>query len=127
MQQIPGLYIVDDSEKGRGVYTALALTAGSTIEICPVIVVPREQVEALHHTLLHDYYFTWPDGNDSIALALGYGSLYNHSSTPNALFIMDLPRQEMIVACKVDIAAGEEITIDYTGDDEGSTWFTVVE
>lgn len=127
MQQVPGLFIVDDRKKGRGVYSAIDIATDSTIEVCPVIVVPKDQVKAIHHTVLHDYYFTWPDGKGSIALSLGYGSLYNHSPNPNARFIMDIPRQEMIVACQYPIQAGEEITLDYTGGNEGDTWFTVVE
>lgn len=127
MHQVPGLFIVEDSEKGRSVYSAIDLTAGSTIEVCPVIIIPKKEVAIIHDTVLHDYYFEWPDGNGSIAIALGYGSLYNHSPNPNARFIMDLPREEMIVECKHPIAAGDEITIDYTGGDEGDTWFTVVE
>lgn len=127
MQQVPGLFIVADSEKGRSVYTLRDLHPGDTIEICPVILIPADQVDAIHGTVLHDYYFLWPDDSERIAIALGYGSLYNHHPAPNARFIMDLDRLEMIVACKLPIKAGDEITIDYTGNDEGDTWFTVVE
>lgn len=127
MQQVPGLIIVNDSEKGRSVYTTRALQPGDTIEICPVIIIPKKDVAAIHATVLHDYYFEWPDDTGRIAIALGYGSLYNHHPQPAARFIMDLDRAEMIVECKQALSPGDEITIDYTGNEEGDTWFTVVE
>lgn len=126
MQKLSGLYILDDSAKGRGVYTALPLSPEDTIEICPVIVIPEGDVPLIHASILHNYYFTWPDGQGSIALALGYGSMYNHSPNPNATWIMDIPRQEMIVRCISPIPSGSEISIDYTGGTSQLPWFDVL-
>ena len=48
----------------------------------------------------------------TLALALGYGSLYNHSYQPNARYD-DQPAGAMTFTALRDIRAGEEITINY--------------
>lgn len=59
------------------------ILADSVIEICPILIIPGEQArEIVRGYILYEYYFEWK--KDSIALALGYGSLYNHAATPNA-------------------------------------------
>ena len=117
----PPLYILEIESKGRGVFCAADLPAGSLIEICPVIVLPETDRSTLDRTHLHDYYFVWQDG--TIALALGYGSLYNHSPAPNAETRMDATRQTLDLYALQDIAAGTEIVIDYQA--EGKLWFEV--
>ena len=78
--------------------------------------------KTIHDTLLHDYYFIWPGGG--CAIALGYGSLYNHSSNPNAIVIFDEESSEIIFQCISTIKAGTEILYDYTGGEKSvSLWF----
>ncbi|MEM6395943.1 MAG: SET domain-containing protein [Bacteroidota bacterium] len=109
---MPPLYPNSSPISGRGVFTAEALPKGSAIEIAPVIVLSKEDKEAIHQTHLHDYYFDW--GKDGrAAIALGFGSLYNHSPDPNADYYMDFEAQTINFFTRRDIAAGEEITIDY--------------
>jgi SET domain-containing protein len=62
-----------------------------------------------------------------VAVALGYGSLYNHSYTPNARYDDESPQIKIFTAIR-EIAAGEEITINYNGEpsDESPVWFKVV-
>ena len=125
MQVIPGLFIVQMEKKGRGVFTAKSLSAGDLIEICPVVIIPPEQVQLIHKTILHDYYFLWPVPAGSACLALGYGSIYNHSSNPNARVILELSSDEMSIETVKDIEAGSEILIDYDDSDGKSSglWF----
>lgn len=96
--------------KGRGVFARQAIPAGTIIERVPVLVLPMDEIDS---SLLADYCFFW--GGDTVALALGYGSLYNHSYTPNAEYQDMWPRTKVFRALR-DIAAGEEITINYNGD-----------
>jgi uncharacterized protein len=49
-----------------------------------------------------------------VAVVLGYGSLYNHSYKPNAYYRDRRNRVKEFIALR-DIAAGEEITINYNG------------
>ncbi len=65
------------------------------------------------------YVFTWGDG--CTALALGYGSLYNHSFAPNATTLEN--SDELVITALRDIAVGEEIFINYTGTESSGVWF----
>ena len=126
---MPGLYILDSEKKGRAVYCLHDIAEGSLIEICPVIVVPPKDTLAIHNSILHDYYFMWDMEAKSSAIALGYGSLYNHSDQPNAEFLIDRTTTEIKIMAIQDVTAGTEITLDYiAAKDEGiSLWFDPVQ
>jgi len=127
MQQIPGLYILKDDSKGRCIYTAGEISAGSTIEVCPIIIIPKEQVPVIHKTVLHDYYFIWGSNQDQAAIMLGFGSLYNHSNTPNAKAVLLHEDQEILFEAIRDIQAGEEITFNYFDGQNAKeeSWFEI--
>ena len=55
--QIPGLYILETEEKGRGIYTSIDISAGDIIESAPVIICDSVDTKLIHKTHLHDYYF----------------------------------------------------------------------
>jgi SET domain-containing protein len=100
--------------KGRGVFALRPIRKGEVIERVPVIVLPNSTLEeGPEVNPLADYCFAW--GRGTIALALGYGSLYNHSYTPNARYDDVGPRTKVFSALR-DIAQGEEITVSYNGD-----------
>lgn len=125
MQRAPSLYIADTGDRGRGVFTAAPLKEGDVIEVCPVIIIPGRELPIIHKSILHDYYFLWGEKLDDCAIALGYGSLYNHELHPNANFILDLENQTIDIEAIRDIEAGEEITLNYHGEpgDESELWF----
>lgn len=76
----------------------------------------------MHATALHDYYFQW--GGDRAAIALGLGSLYNHSERNNARFTLDYEFGQIRFLAVRDIEAGEEITTNYrAGDPKMKLWF----
>lgn len=111
---------VDESPTGagRGVFAVRRFDAGETIERCPVLVVDGEDAEALHAGL-EGYVFNW--GDCSTALALGFGSLYNHSFSPNAT-TLETP-DELVITALVSIEVGAEIFINYTGTGTDGIWF----
>lgn len=125
MQRVASLYIASSDDRGRGVFTASPIHEGDIIEVCPVIVIPKRELPIIHKTILHDYYFLWGDKLDDCAIALGYGSMYNHELNPNANFILDLENMTIDIEAIQDIAAGEEITLNYHGEpgDESEVWF----
>jgi SET domain-containing protein len=113
--------------KGRGVFARRLIADGEIIERVPVIVVPAEQIRDAHgQDDLLRYVYEW--GQGTVALALGYGSLYNHSYEPNARYEDLDGRTKLFVALR-EIGAGEEITINYNGepDDRSPVWFDVVD
>ncbi len=62
------------------------------------------------------------------ALALGYGSLYNHSNPSNLRYEAGREAHVMRLIAVGDIAAGEELTINYNAGGGGAAseddwWF----
>jgi SET domain-containing protein len=100
-------------DKGRGVFARANIRKGTVIERVPVIVIPVQEVFGQPaRSKLADYVFKWE--RDTVVIALGYGSLYNHSYRPNARFYDD-GRLTQVFAAIRDIASGQEITVNYNG------------
>jgi hypothetical protein len=104
------------------VFAARRFEAGDVIEECPVLTVAEDQASLLDETDLHGFTFEWKDG---VAVALGFGSLYNHSWTPNARYDHDYDRDLVVYSAVTAINAGEEIRVNYSGDPDGRAklWF----
>jgi SET domain-containing protein len=121
----PRLEIREVPGKGRGVFALEAIPEGTIIEECPVIVVPSDDLQALGSTVLSNYFFRWGPCEDDAAIALGFGSLYNHASEPNAVYVRKLQARTLAFVSLRDIATGEEITVNYHGGfgDRSPTWF----
>ena len=125
MQRIPSLFIAPSDLGGRGVFTGEPIGKGSLIEICPVIVLPEKDRPVIHDTALHDYYFLWGNEQLQCAIALGYGSLYNHSTRPNAIYLLDYGHQTIDFYSIKNIEAGAEILVNYNGEPQikKAVWF----
>lgn len=125
MQRILGIYFALSELSGRGVFTINEILKGSLIEICPMIVLPKEEVKIIHGTKLHDYYFTWGIDQKQCAIALGFGSLYNHTKNSNAEYNLNLADETIEIIAVKKILSGEEITINYNGEsgDGEKVWF----
>jgi len=106
---------------------ATPFAAGALIERVAVIPVSAAQAAHLDHTVLEHYVFDWEAGG--VAVALGCGSLYNHSYAPNAVYRKLFAERAIEYVALADIAAGDEIVINYNGDplDRAPLWFAVVE
>lgn len=111
--------------KGRGVFARRLITRGEVFETCPVLVFPAGELGE-STSGLWSYGFDW--GCNQVALALGYGSLYNHSYRPNARYDDVGPLTKAFKALR-DIAPGEEITVNYNGEPgrRAKVWFDVIE
>lgn len=110
------LEIRHDPAKGRGIFAAAPIAAGTVIEAAPIIIVPATDCPLLDRTILHDYYFHWdgdPDGEGSGAVALGLVALCNHSRRPRARVRRNFAQVTLDLVALMTIAAGEEVTIDY--------------
>ena len=94
---LPFLTIASSSNRGRGVFTTEPISANTTIEIAPVIVVDAKDRDKLEQTLLYDYIFEWGEDCKMAAVALGYISIYNHSNQPNCAYDMDFENQTISI------------------------------
>lgn len=99
-------------QKGRGVFAKQSFEPGQLIESVPVILLRREEEPSKDQTL-YSYTFAWGAHNERSALALGYGSMYNHSSDANAIYEKRESSMCIDFIAQKAIAPGEEITIDY--------------
>lgn len=124
VQQSP-IFTAPSDVHGQGVFAAQDIEEGQVIEVCPIILFPKSQLEYIRKTVLDDYYFDWGEEGEWFAFCLGYGSLYNHSYEPNAEYGMDFEAQTIDFYCIKDIRAGEEIFINYNGDadNRSKVWF----
>jgi SET domain-containing protein len=122
---LPFLFIAPAGQMGRGVFTSENITAGTVIEIAPVIIMGKEDRVLLDQTLLHDYIFEWGPGSEQCCMALGYVPVYNHSYQSNCEYEMDFANASITVKSVRAIEAGEELFINYNGDwnDEKPVWF----
>ena len=113
--------------KGRGVFARRWIPKGEVIERVPMIVMSAQEYEEdLSGSRLSNYCFAW--GSNQVALALGYGSIYNHSYAPNARYEDVGPQTKVFLALRA-IEAGEEITVNYNGKPKSrsAVWFKVID
>jgi len=106
--------------RGVGVFATSPIDKHECFECVPVLLFHRDTMHQLRKSMvkgwqthvLHDYVFGWEEGQ--VAIAWGYGSLYNHSdcdSNVSYRMRLDIPGIEFIA--KRDIESGEELLVHY--------------
>jgi uncharacterized protein len=105
------------SVHGLGVFAKELIKKNEIFESSPVIIFSQYTMTYLHESaegrsLLHDYVFSWFEGE--VAFAMGYGSVYNHSNdNANASHRMNSNTPGIEFVAKRDIQPNEEILIHY--------------
>ncbi|MEB4871802.1 SET domain-containing protein [Priestia megaterium] len=114
---------ISDGEFNRGVFAKRDIKKGTLIHEAPVIAYPNKEHDFIEKTTLADYAFEY--GVNHTAILLGYGMLFNHSYTPNATYEINFDNHTFDFYAYTDIQAGEEILINYNGDedDQELLWF----
>lgn len=121
------VYIKRTTKKGLGVFAARNIKEGEIVESAPVLVFSPTDRKNLEKTPLSHYIYPWRSTRGA-ALAFGYGSIYNHSYSPNADWKQNFKTQSMIYRAIKDIKKDEEITVNYNGEPDEQTpidWFEV--
>ena len=120
---------------GRGVFAKVDLPADTVVEVAPVLLLHRADGD--HAGSLARYVFEWDEDRDetAYAMALGLGAMFNHSGTPSCRYLRadddavvarlagrpsthpldDELAPALVFVTSRPIAAGEELTIDYSG------------
>ncbi|CAF3810653.1 unnamed protein product [Rotaria sp. Silwood1] len=119
------LTIKNAKGKGRGVFATQPIAASTVIEISPVLVFVEKETADAEKTLLYNYFFEWGKNKKKRGLGMGYISMYNHSYDANCLYEQDYKDATISIMTIKDIAAGEELCINYnaTPDDATLVWF----
>ncbi|CAH1195574.1 hypothetical protein PAECIP111893_00720 [Paenibacillus plantiphilus] len=114
---------LSNGEFNRGVFATRNITKGELLHEAPVIPYLNEDHEFIEKTILADYVYEY--GANHTAILLGYGSLFNHSYTPNATYDINFKNHTFDFYAYTDICAGDEILINYNGevDCDDPLWF----
>ena len=120
----PDLCVRDTgTERGRGVFASRRFVSGEVVEVAPVLVL-KVDYDALP-ALLKTYVFDWTTLTGvprSQAVALGYGSMYNHANPANLRYIADARQNVMRYVAVRDIEPDEELTINYNAEGGVHEW-----
>lgn len=123
----PAVFVKDTgTAKGRGVFAARAYSCGEIVEECPVIVV--KIVFPFLPNEMKTIVFNWAskDEPNQFAIALGYGSLYNHDNPANMRTKNDKENLLLRFIAQRDIQEGEELTHNYNSNPDEpdcNDWF----
>ena len=97
---------------GRGLFTTESIKKGEIVEVSPVIVIPASERKLVEFTEVQSYLFEWT-GNKQ-ALALGLGSLFNHSvQRRNVTWDCNYRRKTITFKALKDIKKGSQLFINY--------------
>lgn len=112
--------------KGRGVFAARSFKADELVE--EVIVIPFQYGYDLLPVQLRNVLFSWHSvkGQDWHAIALGNGSLFNHSNPANMRAEINGDKETISFFARRDIEVDEELTInynDFSGVSSHNNWF----
>ena len=115
---------------GRGVYARCDIKKGEIIERCPIIEVPKHDVSKLKESILVTYFFYFGTSKQRLAIALGFGSIYNHSHKPNTTYKIKSKEKLIDFVALTDIKKNDEITFNYYNrvnlkDKKTPLWFEV--
>lgn len=118
---------IKETQNGRGIFATKPYSVGDIIEVSQVILLGRNDTKKIDGTVLYNYYFSWGNKNDQAAIALGNGSLFNHSYEPNAKYIKNQTNKTIQFVAIKPIKKEEEIVVNYNGDPNSKKplWFDV--
>lgn len=118
VSKVPGGLVIKYSKnKGRGVFAVKDFEKNEVIERAPIILLNEKDSALCEKSKLDTYIFAWKKKYDG-AIALGYGSLYNHSYNPNSSYSHDYKRKEIVFRSFRNIKKGEELTVNYNRNPE---------
>jgi len=112
---------------GRGVFASRNIIKGEIIERCPIIKIPKYDSFGLNESNLISYFFYYGKDKERLAIALGFGSIYNHSYLPNAKFSIKQNDNVIDFVALKNIKKDDEITVNYYGSSPKKypLWFEV--
>lgn len=96
---------------GRCLYANKHIKAETIIEISELIIFPKDETKRVEKTTLGAYVYDYKGG---VALALGVGSLFNHSTEPNVDYFFF--NDKLYFRTNRLIRKGEQLFIDYGYD-----------
>lgn len=96
-----------------GVFANTGIKKGEVIEICPFIDIPQYQLESVGNSIFVNYVYFYGNVKEKLLLALGFGSIYNHSRTPNAFYKINPKEKTIEFVSNMVIKKDEEVCVNY--------------
>jgi len=135
---------VRKSKYGRGVFARRKIMKGELFDFAPIVrsLWPEIEHPEIEETMISDYIYAWIHSSretaentpseelsmpEYVGSAQGFGSYYNHSFEPNAIYVRRKNLDFLDYIALRDIEPDEEILINYNGDpaDKSELWFPV--
>ena len=110
--------LVAPCDLGHGVFAGAPIPAETTLEECHHLRLGKDECNGL----IDDYVFglepyeDQPEDEEYYSLPLGWGSIYNHCENSNTAYWHDQERDLIIFYTTREIAAGEQLFINYGRD-----------
>jgi len=92
---------------GRGVFANRNFEPGETLELAPYIEDDTDNFKGI----IRDYIFSKNGSKERSVVAFGFGSMYNHSDTPNVRW--EVTDENLKIQCIKPIKKDEEVFITY--------------
>jgi uncharacterized protein len=110
---------------GRGVYAKSDIKKGEVIEVCPIIEISEHDTSNLNEGILITYLYFFGESREKALVALGFGSIYNHTYSPNSEYKIDEKEGTITFIATSDIKKDSEITVNYNGVQKNADplWF----
>ena len=123
------IYVCESKIKnaGRGVFARNDIKKDDVIENCPFVEISEDDTVHLSESFLVSYFFYFGKNKERSGMVLGFGSIYNHSTRPNATFEINEDEKVVIFKAIDDIKKDDEITFDYNHGNpiESPLWFEI--
>jgi len=119
--------ITEVAGKGFGVVATQKINEDEIIESCPIVILSQKEcdfIEKEGNNIILNYYYLIQEDLKRCCLMLGWGSIYNHSLTPNAYIDYPDKKSERYLQFKAlrNIEVGEEIEFNYEFDNNVSNF-----
>lgn len=104
------LIVAQNKKFGRHILASSPIKKGQLIEVSNLIIIKsKADVVAVENSILSNYVYAY--GRHGVAIALGIGSLFNHSPKPNVEYAVR--NKKMHFWATRNIKEGEQLFIDY--------------
>ena len=104
---------------GRGVVAREDIEQNTVIAEYELLILSTEDTKLISNTILATYTYTFNQETAQDCIALGEGSLFNHSDSPNIGYQIINKNEKSVlrISSLRKIQSGEQLFIDYGADD----------
>ncbi len=113
--------VVAPCEFGHGVFSTTPMPSGTTLEECHHLCIKDNECDGILNDYVYKLDLNKSEGEEApvyYSLPLGFGSIFNHSDDHNTDYWHDEERELIIFYTIKDVAASEQLFINY-----GKEWW----